>query len=105
MQAVNHVHIPFAKPTMWKKAIVKGTMDSCREVHEDMVNRSLSLVAEKLASSLRLTYLFCALRTYSSVPAHQHKLVIGIPGSDAAYNVLLTRVCLVLRPSAMACEA
>ena len=69
MQAVNHVHIPFAKPTMWKKAIVKGTMDSCREVHEDMVNRSLALVGKKLASSLRLTYLSCALGTYSSVPA------------------------------------
>ena len=40
VQAVNHVHIPFAKHTMWKKAIIKGTLDSCRDVHEDMV-RSL----------------------------------------------------------------
>ena len=39
-QAVNHVHIPFAKHTMWKKAIITGTLDSCRDVHEDMV-RSL----------------------------------------------------------------
>lgn len=37
MQAVNHVGIPFAKQTMWKKAIEKGTLDSCREVHEDLV--------------------------------------------------------------------
>ena len=39
-QAVNHVHIPFAKHTMWKKAIIKGTLDSCRDVHEDMVRSS-----------------------------------------------------------------
>jgi hypothetical protein len=37
VQAVNHVRIPFSKPTIWKKAIEKGTLDSCREVHEDMV--------------------------------------------------------------------
>lgn len=37
VQAVNHVGIPFAKQTMWKKAIEKGTLDSCREVHEDLV--------------------------------------------------------------------
>lgn len=36
-QAVNHVRIPFSKQTIWKKAIEKGTLDSCREVHEDMV--------------------------------------------------------------------
>ena len=42
---MNHVHIPFAKHTMWKKAIVKGTLDSCREVHEDLVGpRTLWLV-------------------------------------------------------------
>ncbi len=71
MQAVNHVHIPFAKPTMWKKAIVKGTTDSCREVHEDMVNRSPSLrLVKTIASSLRTHIcMFCALRAYSSVPA------------------------------------
>ncbi len=38
---MNHVHIPFAKHTMWKKAIIKGTLDSCREVHEDMVSPRL----------------------------------------------------------------
>ncbi len=45
MQAVNHVHIPFAKHTMWKKAIIKGTLDTCREVHEDMVLCLLKLLA------------------------------------------------------------
>ena len=105
MQAVNHVHIPFAKPTMWKKAIVKGTTDSCREVHEDMVNRSPPALGENHTSSLRIKYVFLALRAYSSVPAQLRKLVIGILGSDAAYNVLLIRVCLVSGPSAMTYEA
>ncbi len=39
-QAVNHVKIPFNKHTMWKKAIEKGTLDSCREAHEDLVRLS-----------------------------------------------------------------
>ena len=41
-QAVNHVKIPFNKHTMWKKAIEKGTLDSCREAHEDLVRLSSS---------------------------------------------------------------
>ena len=45
MQAVNHVHIPFAKHTMWKKAIIKGTLDTCREVHGDMVRWLQKLLA------------------------------------------------------------
>lgn len=40
-QVLNYVGIPFAKQTMWRKAIEKGTLDSCREVHEDLVSRSL----------------------------------------------------------------
>lgn len=46
-QAVNHIHIPFAKHTMWKKAIIKGTLDSCREVHEDLVSFLLTSIPIK----------------------------------------------------------
>lgn len=43
------MYIPFAKHTMWKKAIIKGTLDSCREVHEDMVSPCLLwLVSQSL---------------------------------------------------------
>lgn len=37
VQAVNHVKIPFNKQTMWRKAIEKGTLDTCREAHTDLV--------------------------------------------------------------------
>jgi hypothetical protein len=38
---VNHVKIPFNKQTMWRKAIEKGTLDSCREAHKDLVQMPL----------------------------------------------------------------
>lgn len=34
-QVQTHVAIPFSKGTLWKKAIEKGTLDSCKESHND----------------------------------------------------------------------
>ncbi|CAL8460897.1 g428 [Coccomyxa elongata] len=44
-KAVNHVKIPFNKQTMWRKAIEKGTLDTCREAHTDLLAKAQKLVA------------------------------------------------------------
>lgn len=61
-QAVNHVHIPFAKHTMWKKAIIKGTLDTCREVHEDMVRWLLKLLACMMLGYLNSCSLYLGVK-------------------------------------------
>ena len=75
LQAVNHVGIPFAKQTMWRKAIEKGTLDSCREVHEDLVRHSPynPLSARQTNPVLFQTALFAQHRPCPVSYAHQTK--------------------------------
>jgi hypothetical protein len=54
-QVQTYVAIPFSKSTIWKKAIEKGTLDSCKESHNDWIaqaSKSLEPVNVQLASQM-----------------------------------------------------